>query len=236
MIGIYMYENKTDKKKYIGQSINIQKRKWEHLNKKNTTSKFDKYLQKIGIENFNFKILEECPPELLDEREKYWIQFFDTTNPKKGYNLTIGGQSQRGENNVSAKLSKQQVLEIIKLLEENKLTDKEISQIYNVHFNTINNINRCYTWTSIHQYKNNIRNEFTQKHFHHNSKVGENSVSSKITEQQAKEIINLIETTTLSMPKIAQQLNISLFIVEDIKRCKTWKYLHNYKTNIRLKK
>lgn len=29
--GIYMYENKNTGKRYIGQSTNIRKRKWEHL-------------------------------------------------------------------------------------------------------------------------------------------------------------------------------------------------------------
>ena len=42
---------------------------------------------------FNFIILEECSSNLLDEKEKYWIEFYDTTNPEKGYNLTTGGQS-----------------------------------------------------------------------------------------------------------------------------------------------
>lgn len=31
MVGIYMYTNKLNNKKYIGQSIHIAKRKWEHL-------------------------------------------------------------------------------------------------------------------------------------------------------------------------------------------------------------
>lgn len=233
MVGIYMYENKENKKKYIGQSINITKRKSEHLTRLDTHSKFDKVLQSIGMDCFNFVILEECSADLLDERERYWIEVYDTVNPEKGYNLTPGGQSQRGEKNIQAKLTKQQVLEIIKLLEENQLDDATIGKIYNVHRNTINNINRCYTWTDIHNYKSNIRDEFSQTHFNRSSKAGSGSHSSKITEDQAKEIIQLIEQTSLSMPTIAKQLNISLYIIEDIKRCKTWKHLHNYKENIR---
>ena len=48
MIGIYMYENKIDHKKYIGQSVNIAKRRWEHLHSPSVSSKFDNYLRKVG--------------------------------------------------------------------------------------------------------------------------------------------------------------------------------------------
>lgn len=233
MVGIYMYENKLNGKKYIGQSINIIKRKNEHETRIDTASKFDKHLQKLGTDCFTFTVLEECPSNLLNEREKYWIAFYDTTDPEKGYNLTPGGTSQRGEDNIQAKLSEQEVLEIIKLLEQNELTDMAISKIYNVHYNTISNINRCYTWTNLHNYTKNIRNEFAQKHFNRSSHAGMGSSSAKITEDQAKQVIKLLETTTLSKPQIAKQLNISLYIIEDISRCKTWKHLHNYIKNIR---
>jgi len=39
--------------------------------------------------------LEEISPdnkELMNEREKYYIQFYDTTNRDKGYNISIGGE------------------------------------------------------------------------------------------------------------------------------------------------
>ena len=35
------------------------------------------------------------------------------------------------------------------------------------------------------------------------------------------------------MAQLARDLSISINIIEDINRCKTWKYLHNYKKNIR---
>lgn len=68
------------------------------------------------------------------------------------------------------------------MLEENKLDDMAIGKMYNVHRNTINNINRCCNWTNIHNYKNNIRDEFAFIHYHRNSKAGSGSHSAKITE------------------------------------------------------
>jgi hypothetical protein len=45
---------------------------------------------KYGIENFNFEEIEEIENSLLDEREKYWINYFDSY--KNGYNSTLGGR------------------------------------------------------------------------------------------------------------------------------------------------
>lgn len=54
MIGIYMYENKTNGKKYIGQSININRRRREHLSNPSPSSKFDNYLAALGEEKFKY--------------------------------------------------------------------------------------------------------------------------------------------------------------------------------------
>jgi group I intron endonuclease len=48
--------------------------------------------QKYGLENFNKEILEVCESvEDLNEREKYWISFYDSTNRSFGYNIALGG-------------------------------------------------------------------------------------------------------------------------------------------------
>jgi len=48
-------------------------------------------MAKHGIENFNIEIVEECHPEQLDEKEIYWIQFYQSYDMKFGYNATLGG-------------------------------------------------------------------------------------------------------------------------------------------------
>lgn len=48
-------------------------------------------MQKYGIENFEVQILEKCSREILNDKEIYWIQIFDSTNYNKGYNITSGG-------------------------------------------------------------------------------------------------------------------------------------------------
>lgn len=161
MIGIYMYENKRNHKKYVGQSTNIERRKYEHERWPSPYSRFDGELKVIGKDNFNFVILEECSCDELDEREDYWIKFYNSV--EEGYNLIYGGQNYRGQANPAARLTDEDAQQIIILLEEHKLNNKQIAELFGVHSNTIDNINRCKTWTHLHDYKNNIRNEYRKE-------------------------------------------------------------------------
>lgn len=232
MIGIYMYENKINGKKYIGQSTNIERRRKEHIKWPSSYSRFDLELKNIGEDQFNFTILEECTVEDLDNKEKYWISYYDSINT--GYNLTPGGQSYRGEENPAARLKEEEVCQIIILLAEHKLKNQEIANLFKVSRSTIDQINRCKIWCHLHQYKNNIRNEnLIREGRGHSTLGGENNPIAKISEKEAKHIITLLEKDVRSLAQISREDNISLNILYDINRCKTWKYLHNYKNNIR---
>lgn len=96
MIGIYCFENKLNGKKYIGQSINIEKRYKEHQynslrpNYCNYNSKFYRALRKYGFDNFKFSVLEICDQKDLNEKEIFYIQKFDSRI--NGYNSTNGGE------------------------------------------------------------------------------------------------------------------------------------------------
>ena len=46
-------------------------------------------MEAIGVENFSFEIIEKCPRNQLNEKEKFWIDYFDSKN--YGYNATSGG-------------------------------------------------------------------------------------------------------------------------------------------------
>lgn len=92
--GIYKITNIQNNKYYIGQSVNIINRWYTHYLK--PISDFDKLLRKLGIDNFNFEIIERCPINKLNEREKYWIEYYDSFN--NGYNQTKGGDYNREYN------------------------------------------------------------------------------------------------------------------------------------------
>lgn len=97
MIGIYKIENKINHKCYIGQSINIPLR-WQihcqpciYNNPKRKEYNYALYtaFRKYGLDNFDFTIIEECKVEELNDKEKYWINYYDSYH--QGYNMTIGG-------------------------------------------------------------------------------------------------------------------------------------------------
>ena len=90
MIGIYKIENKINGKIYVGQSICIERRWEEHLYHSSHCSLLKYALEKYGKDNFIFSVIEECVQSDLDEREIYWINYYNSY--KSGYNLTRGGR------------------------------------------------------------------------------------------------------------------------------------------------
>lgn len=100
MIGIYKIENIVNGKVYVGQSINIEQRWYNHKNELNGNRHCNLYLQnawnKYGKDSFVFSVLEQCELNNIDEKEIYWIELYDSLNPDKGYNLTAGGQGTHG--------------------------------------------------------------------------------------------------------------------------------------------
>jgi len=54
-----------------------------------------KHYNKFGASLFEYNIIEKCPLDCLDEREIFWIAFYDSMNRRKGYNLESGGNPQK---------------------------------------------------------------------------------------------------------------------------------------------
>lgn len=94
--GIYSIENTINHKKYIGQSVNIKQRWCHHKNDLNNGQHDNDYLQKLwnkyGASAFKMKILEECSKDELNDKERYYIDLYNTLDDKFGYNLKSGGQ------------------------------------------------------------------------------------------------------------------------------------------------
>ena len=89
MIGIYKITNLITGKVYIGQSKRCEQRFLEHKNS-SSNEHLRNSIEKYGVENFSFEILEETLESDLDEREIYYICLYDSTNPDKGYNIAPG--------------------------------------------------------------------------------------------------------------------------------------------------
>lgn len=87
---IYKTTNLINDKIYIGQH---KSQVFEGTKYLGSGKSLNKAICKYGKENFKVELLEWCETkEQLNEREIYWISFFNSREPTMGYNITIGGE------------------------------------------------------------------------------------------------------------------------------------------------
>lgn len=95
MTGIYAIKNMVNGMMYIGQSICVNKRIINHksdlMHNRFHNDHLQKSYNKYGIDNFIFGVIEICNKEQLNERERYWISFFNSNKRNVGYNVEDGG-------------------------------------------------------------------------------------------------------------------------------------------------
>jgi group I intron endonuclease len=95
---IYMVENKTNGKKYVGQTkcadIETRWRQHKKIDKRSLGTCLYNAYNKYGISNFVFKILCICFDEDTNTNEIYYIKKYNTIYPN-GYNLQEGGNNRK---------------------------------------------------------------------------------------------------------------------------------------------
>ena len=92
--GIYKITDQTTQRVYIGQSVDLSTRIKQHIKRglgaePPLKNKLYPAMDEIGVENFTFEIVEQCSRNMLNEKEKFWIDYFDSKN--FGFNVTAGG-------------------------------------------------------------------------------------------------------------------------------------------------
>ena len=97
--GIYCIRNIINQKVYIGKSVNIRQRIWNHisnLNSKQIKSENQHFINawwKYGRENFEYFVLEiidinqENIENIFKDKELFWMDYYNSYNRDKGYNL-----------------------------------------------------------------------------------------------------------------------------------------------------
>jgi len=215
---IYKITNPLDNNRsYIGQTRGTLEKRWY----KHTTThiNYDDYfhraIRKYGSENFIVEVLEEnIPEELLNEKEAYYIEKYNTyikNLNSNGYNLTRGGDFHFQD--IHCSLSPQQVKEIKELLKNTDLAEKEIGEMYDVTIYAISDINRGKSW-----HDDNI--EYPIQLYQ----------TREITYQEFCSVIELLQTNMFSSQWIAQKLDIGSNIVSKINTGKYKKF--SYPSNI----
>lgn len=106
--GIYKIVNTINDKIYVGSSIELDVRLNNHKYMLNSNSHYNTYLQnsvnKYGMDNFNFVIIEECDEKDLISRENHYISLYQSNDLTFGYNLATVNEFRRNNYNDEVKV------------------------------------------------------------------------------------------------------------------------------------
>ena len=133
---IYKITNKVNGKSYIGQTIqSVKERFYQHCATKCSQAVLNmvihKAITKYGKSNFTIEVIEEVESANLNDRERYWIRYYDSYN--NGYNSTEGGQD-------GIKLFKNLDTESIVREYKSGKSLREIGRLFNVDKQTIKDL------------------------------------------------------------------------------------------------
>ena len=91
--GIYKITNLLTKEVYVGQSVDIASRWKQHIKcglgiVASSTNKLYNNMQEHGVWNFSFEVLQKCSRDKLNQKERFWIELYQSN--KSGLNITKG--------------------------------------------------------------------------------------------------------------------------------------------------
>lgn len=208
--GVYEILNKVNSKKYIGKSKNVKSRWQQHKSDLRVGRHHNAHLQRAwrayGEENFSFSILFESDNNYtLNEKERYFINKFNTINTNKGYNLTFGGDSfevtEETKNKlrgVGSNLTIEEVSEI-KLALYCMMDRKEICNRYNIKKNILEDIAKGVTFSY-------VRSEL-------NSKI--KGLKKRLINERNKQILKYYDCG-MSIVEITRKMELTSSIVEKV--------------------
>lgn len=102
--GIYLLTHKVNGKRYVGQSINIDKRFCDHEKGRSGSGVLFNAIKKHGWSAFETSLLELCDRDCLNACEQKWIAALGSMHPV-GFNLTTGGQKYKFTDSARAHIS-----------------------------------------------------------------------------------------------------------------------------------
>ena len=198
---IYKYTNLINNKIYIGQTKqSLEQRHKNHLYELKDNTYFHRAILKYGINNFKLELIEDkIPYNKLDEREKYWIKYYDSFyTTGKGYNLTEGGQWGSGTQILTTK----QANEIQQKILNSNLSFVTLANNYNVSPSCISDINIGRTF-----YNNELKYPLRTGREH-----------SELNRETFNKIVNDLKNTKITFNDIAIKNNVKPYTIGIINR------------------
>ena len=184
--------NYPNNKSYIGYTMDLRRRMWEHNNRRNgKIQKCDEAIDEFGkIEEI--EILEFLNNEFeAEEKERYWIKYFNTyENQDIGYNQTPGGWSNlSGELSAKAKLKNNEVLDIRKRrYDGERKKDVYLDYQDKISFGGFEKIWLGQSYPMVGKEYLIPTNSISRQEYSHNANKGINNGRAKCTIEQIKEM------------------------------------------------
>ncbi len=200
---IYCITNNINNKKYIGQTRRSLDRRWKEHCWVDNNQLITRAINKYGKENFSKEIIEKCNKHKLNDREIYWISFYDTFNGE-GYNTHKGGLT-LGEGEDHPRTGQKTPDEIKekmrKTLKENGTL--ELRQGEN------------------HPYYGKTHSEEIREKMSRNISKAKRK-KSKFSKKQSIKIIKEYFETNITQRKLANKYKTSITTIGKILKCKHW--------------
>lgn len=90
--GVYCILNKINGKRYVGSAVDLNNRRDRHTKALNKSTHSNRHLQAAwnayGSRSFDFIVIMKCHPDRCIENEQKYIDYYDSSNPNHGYNLS----------------------------------------------------------------------------------------------------------------------------------------------------
>ncbi len=146
MAWIYKISNDFDDKIYIGLTRNTPKHRFEEhwRSRLNDNGYLHAAMALYGKEHFFVEGIEEVSEKEMGEKEKYYIQKYNSLAPN-GYNLAPGGENppvHYGSENIKSKLTEEQEQELFKDLSQYDLNFAQIAKKYGISQSQVERINK----------------------------------------------------------------------------------------------
>lgn len=214
--GIYKI-NFPNGKVYVGLSNNIYRRICEHNTDFRKQTACSSAIKKYG-KITKVEILEEIHPDnrkRMQEREKYWIEYYQSNDKRYGYNLTTGGDgSNIGSQNLQAKLTEEQYFKVVDLLKNHlELRIQDIAEMYNLSLSSLSELNNGVRyWHECIDYP--IRTSKDSGKL----RSGVNNIHSNLTQEQINLAYDLLLHSSKSLKEISTITKIKIEKLREINR------------------
>lgn len=201
---IYIIKNDINNKVYIGQSLNSEERFKSHCKKNNDNCLIDAAIQKYGKEHFWYEILES-QIENYNEKEKYWIKYYNCKTPN-GYNILEGGDEPPlfyGNDHPTTKISDENVILLKNDLKNTNISLQELAKKYKISKRQVLRINQGLSRSKLNEEYPIRKNP---------------NINGKLTEEDIDNIIEILKYTYRFNGDIAKEFGVNSNAINKINK------------------